>query len=213
MPRHFQDAPPEIRTLVLQVRRLFARAAQFRGTYLHVVADIDVLLTDILAFLLSGPDPKRFAMANHVLTDAGRITLGDKIDLLIPLIRMADRDAPKRKRSLAMTWAANVPEAKALEDLVSRLHQVRKLRNRLAHVALDASGQFLDKKHEDRIQLRWFEEGREKTHVITKREMKQQVEVATSVVISLLGLAGGLGLRQIQVRPPRERPAETETKE
>jgi hypothetical protein len=148
---------------------------EIRGTFIDQTIWLDVLVTDILATFFCPDKERRALLSSDVLT--GRdATFSGRLEILE---KTASRWFP--------AFVACHP------SLFSQLGKIRRLRNRLAHSHLDTSDEFMARGYTDRIQLVFYEDGTEKTQVITIEEYNERLKECSRVMASLVELQTTVG--------------------
>ena len=153
-----------------QLARVFNIAKHLRGAFMDQAIWIDVIVTDILAQYFVPDSGKRMLLSSDVLAGPDS-SFSSRIKLLKKII----------SRSYS-SFAQEYP------DICDRLDKVRRFRNRLAHAHLDTSEAFIGKLYQDRIQIVFYEDGREKTQVITVAESDDRLKECSTIVRQLLAL-------------------------
>ena len=153
-----------------QLDRLNRLAIDIRGSILDQAIWIEALIDDIVAWHFCPQEAKRNLLFSLVLKGT-ELTFSDKIGILECLLRLEYSELKEQ-----------------YPGLKDHLDKLRRLRNRLAHAMLDTSDQFLQRNHTDRIQLVYFEDGREKQWVLTISERDQRLREFTQVVWTLLAI-------------------------
>ena len=153
-----------------QLKRLYKRSQEIRGSILDQAIWIERIIEDIISYEFF-PDEKeqdkRMKMLSFVL-NIRDLTFSSKVETLERLLRMSHSNIISNHPALLPT-----------------LNKIRKLRNRLAHSALDTSEEFLAKHHEDRIQIFFYEDGREKKQVLTLREVQERLKECSEIIHEL----------------------------
>jgi len=156
-----------------QLKRLYKRSQEIRGSILDQAIWIERIIEDIIAYEFfpdEGEQDKRMKMISFIL-NIRDLTFSSKVDALERLLKM-------RHSNIISNHPALLPT----------LNKIRKLRNRLAHSALDTSEEFLAKHHEDRIQIFFYEDGREKKQVLTLQEMHERLKECSKVIQELVAV-------------------------
>lgn len=151
----------------LQVSEL---AGNFRGRFIEQAIGIERLTEDIIATAFCKDEYRRRLFFSLVLNDA-ELTFSRKTIIF--------------KKLLELAYPKLLQEHPKLIDSIDK---IRRLRNRLAHSMLDKSDAYLSKRLTDQIQLCFFEDGQEKTQVITSKEMRQRLADSTSVILELVNI-------------------------
>ena len=71
-------------------------------------------------------------------------------------------------------------------ELISKLDNIRLFRNKIAHLPLDTSDEFLEKNYTDRIKFNYYEKGVEKHLVVTEECKQKRLNGCARVILSLL---------------------------
>jgi hypothetical protein len=143
---------------------------EVRGTLIDQAIWLDVVVTDILATFFCPDRERRALLSSDVLT--GRdATFSGRLEIL---------------EKITKRWFPDFVTSHA--SLFNQLGKIRRLRNRLAHSHLDTSDAFMAKGYTDRIQLVFYEDGTEKTQVITVEEYNERLKECSRVMVLLAEL-------------------------
>jgi hypothetical protein len=153
-----------------QLNRIFELAKHVRGAFMDQAIWIDVIVTDILAQYFVADTGKRMLLTSDVIAGPDS-SFSSRIQLLGKIV----------SRSYT-SFAQEYP------NICDRLDKIRRFRNRLAHAHLDTSDAFMRKGYKDRIQIAFYEDGTEKTQVITIAESNDRLNECSVVVRQLLTL-------------------------
>jgi hypothetical protein len=153
-----------------RLNHLYELAKHVRGAFMDQAIWIDVIVTDILAQYFAPDTNKRMLLSSDVIAGPDA-SFSSRIRLL--------------QKILLRSYTSFAQEFPKLCD---QLDKIRRFRNRLAHAHLDTSDAFMSKGYEDRIQLVFFEDGSEKTQMITIEESNVRLKECSDVVRQLLAL-------------------------
>lgn len=143
-----------------RIRRnnLYKLSHTIRGSILDQTIFIERFIENIISWHFC-PDASRHDLFFTLILNHRDLRFSSKIEMLEELLKCCYPNLMKK-----------------YPGLIKKLNSLRNLRNALSHSMLDNSKEFLSKQHSDRIQLRWFEDGRWKQRVITNdifmKEMK-----------------------------------------
>jgi len=160
------DDDPE---LTEQIEHHYKHAKQLdneiRGSYLHRAIVIDYLISDIVS--------------NHFCSDR------EKTKFLFSVISK-EVNFSRKIRIFKQILEACYPDlSKKYKNLSKELNSVGEFRNKIAHAMLDSSQEFLEEKHEDRIQLIFYSKGKEEKLTITLSEKERRIEKADEIIYNL----------------------------
>jgi hypothetical protein len=150
-----------------QLTRLYELTKHIRGAFMDQAIMIDVIVTAILARYFAPDADKRMLLSSDVIAGPDS-SFSSRIRLL--------------QKIVSRSYSSFEQEHPAFCD---HLDKIRRFRNRLAHAHLDTSDEFMAKGYTDRIQLVFYENGTEKTQVITVKDIDDRLKECSKVVLQL----------------------------
>jgi len=159
------------------INELKSIAANIRGNFLDVAIWIEKLIEDIIASHFC-TDSENRALFFSLIMNSPEFTFYRKIGIFDELLKICYPDLYKLH-----------------SDLLKKLDKIRKFRNRLAHATLDITDNFLSKNAIDRVQIRYYEKGREKQQVITLDEKDHRLSECWEVVMQMFHIKWEISVR------------------
>jgi hypothetical protein len=140
---------------------------KIRGSYLARVTLIEGVISDIISQHFCTEKDKRELLL-HLILGSSSFSFKNRIDALGHLMKLK--------------YPILINE---YPDLIKKLNTVRKFRNKISHSMLDTQIEFLEKNHEDRIKLDYFQSGTKKSIVITEKEWRRRIIETEGILFDL----------------------------
>lgn len=148
--------------------KIYEWSVRVRGAFMDQTIWLDTIITGLLVLYFT-EDAKKQSVLGEALT--GRdFSFSARIELLEKVVKLS--------------FPAFV---NAQHDLFTKLDEIRRFRNRLAHAQLDTSDEFLAKGGEQ-IRLAFYENGEEKHQIITFADVRVRLAECSQVLLQLVEL-------------------------
>jgi len=150
------------------LNRVYEWSVRIRGAFMDQTIWLDTIITGILVLYFT-EDTKKQSVLGEALT--GRdFSFSARIELLEKVVKLS-----------FPAFTSTHPQ------FFTKLNNIRRFRNRLAHAQLDTSDKFLAKGGEQ-IQLVFYEDGEEKHQIITFADAKLRLAECSQALVQLTEL-------------------------
>jgi hypothetical protein len=140
--------------------------AKWRGRFLIQTNWMESDVDTVISYLFFGKDTEKSNLFRSTILK--RMTLDTKIQTLHQILQIKFPDL-----------------ATEHEKLNGKLDSIKKFRNKLAHADLTITRKFIEKDPKDRIPIKIFEDGKEKSQEILVKDIEDKLVLTTEIHTSI----------------------------